>query len=199
VFAEHGVSELLGLDGNHLDPDRLVIPLEMFRPTDLSSPFEVGRTFDLAVCLEVAEHLPAQAAADFVASVAKAAPIVLFSAAVPGQGGEHHVNEQWPAYWAALFAAAGHKCSDALRPQLWMHDGIDFWYRQNMLLFFDPAHAIAERLAARGAIGPPLPLVHPELFLRSLSSAAAPAESSRRRRAVRKAIEIVGRMARRGS
>jgi SAM-dependent methyltransferase len=87
VFAEHGAADVTGVDGDSVDRDRLEIPADRFRGHDLARPLSVGRTFDLAVSLEVAEHLPAASADDFVASLAHLAPVVLFSAAAPYQGG----------------------------------------------------------------------------------------------------------------
>lgn len=103
VFRKHGASRILGLDGYNVDPAWLCIPQDCFRALDLSKPFQVAEVFDLAVCLEVAEHLPKDAAPGFIQSLARLAPGVLFSAAVPLQGGTHHVNEQWPGYWQDLF------------------------------------------------------------------------------------------------
>src|SRR4051794_6556440 len=81
VFAECGAPDVFGIDGDYVDARRFEIPAERFEPRDLSRPFELLRTFDLAVSLEVAEHLPAAAADDFVASLTRLAPVVLFSAA----------------------------------------------------------------------------------------------------------------------
>ena len=106
VFREHGVEDVRGIDGDYVDRAELQIPRERFHPHDLTRPLELGHTFDLAVSLEVAEHLPPESADDFVTSLTRHAPIVLFSAAAPYQGGQNHVNEQWPAYWAARFASA---------------------------------------------------------------------------------------------
>lgn len=67
---------------------------------------DLGR-FDLALCIEVAEHLPERVAPKLVDGLTRASDRVLFTAAVPGQGGTHHVNEQPRAYWERLFAARG--------------------------------------------------------------------------------------------
>ena len=162
-----GVGDILGLDGPWNPADALKIPAGSFRRVRLDQPFEVGRRFDLAICVEVAEHLPGADADRLVGELCALAPMVLFSAAIPGQGGLHHVNEQWPAWWAARFTAHGRACLDHLRPTLWADDGITWWYRQNLLLFVDPALATpGTPLAAalEHATAAPPPLVHPELF-----------------------------------
>ena len=93
TFQEHGVSDILGIDGDYVDRDMLYIPQQDFKTIDLNRPFTLNRTFDLAVCLEVAEHLEAEHANDFVESLTRLAPIILFSAAIPLQSGTNHVNE----------------------------------------------------------------------------------------------------------
>jgi hypothetical protein len=85
--------------------------------------------------LEVAEHLPEVHADRFVSLLASLSDEVLFSAAIPGQGGRHHVNEQFPSYWIRKFAAHGFRCFDFLRPMLWGRGDVDVWYRQNVIFF----------------------------------------------------------------
>jgi SAM-dependent methyltransferase len=135
VFRKLGVDETLGIDGEHVDRDLLQIPQDRFQAFDLTKPFSLGRTFDLAVSLEVAEHLRADCAAAFVECLTRAAPVVLFSAAIPFQGGTHHVNEQWPGKWAALFQQHGYLPVDFIRKRIWQNDAVEWWYAQNTLLF----------------------------------------------------------------
>src|SRR5690349_6826641 len=96
AFKDLGVPRLLGVDGEHVDQSQLMIPPTCFRSVDLTRPFELPRDFDLALCLEVGEHLPGESAARVVRELTKSAPMVVFSAAIPGQGGTGHINEQWP-------------------------------------------------------------------------------------------------------
>ena len=168
VFREHGITDVLGVDSAGLDLDLLQIPREQFLARDLAQPLKLSRQFDLALSLEVAEHLPAECASTFVASLVRLAPVVLFSAAVPYQGGTHHINEQWPGYWIDLFEQHGYLALDCLRDKVWVNDRVDWWYRQNMLLFCLPE--VVERNAGlRGELvhSPTsrLARVHPKLFL----------------------------------
>jgi len=151
-----GVSDVLGIDGDYVDRTALHISAERFTNVNLERPFSLGRTFDLVQTLEVAEHLDEACADTFVESLVKHGETVLFSAAIPGQGGDHHVNEQWPSYWAEKFARAGYTLYDIIRPQIWNDPRIMMWYRQNILIFargrsFDTSAA-------------PLNLVHPEFW-----------------------------------
>ncbi len=167
ALAERGVTDLLGLDGDWVDGARLVMPRQAFRAVDLAAVWPVDRRFDLAISLEVAEHLPATRADAFVAALVKASDRVLFSAAVPGQGGVGHLNEQWPAWWAEKFMAHGYVALDCLRSRIWHDPAIPFWYRQN-LLFYVRAEAIPPALAWSVPAtddGWPMALIHPELYL----------------------------------
>jgi SAM-dependent methyltransferase len=135
VFKEAGTSEILGLDGNYVERQRLLIDPSCFQAVDLTVPIALGRSFDLAICVEVAEHLPTMKSETLVQSLTEASPFVLFSAAVPGQGGVHHVNEQWPDYWEALFALRHYERLDPFRPVLLRDGRVRWWYRQNLYLY----------------------------------------------------------------
>ncbi|MGE3619859.1 MAG: methyltransferase domain-containing protein [Acidimicrobiia bacterium] len=137
AFKDAGVPDVLGLDGGAPGPQTRIDPTEL-RTVDLSRPIDVGRTFDLAVTLEVAEHLPASRSASLVDDLCRLAPVVLFSAAIPGQGGTEHVTERWPSYWVELFAAHGYELVDRIRPSIWDEDDVESWYAQNVLLFAAP-------------------------------------------------------------
>lgn len=135
VFLNLGVEDVFGIDGDYVARDILQIPQNRFHAVDLTKPFSLGRIFDLAMSLEVAEHLPADCAAGFVERLIHHAPLVLFSAAIPMQGGTNHINEQWPDQWAALFREHGYLPVDCIRKRVWRNDSVECWYAQNTLLF----------------------------------------------------------------
>jgi len=137
-FERNGVADYLGVDGDYVARHLLKIPADRFRPIDLRNVSDLGRGFDLACSLEVAEHLPEDRAKSFVAALVKAAPVVLFSAAIPLQGGTEHVNEQWQSYWAKLFAEHGYIALDCIRPAIFGDRRVEWWYRQNILVFCLP-------------------------------------------------------------
>ena len=168
VFQTLGVDDFLGLDGDYIDRSRLLIPQEKFRAVDLAEPFFLERTFDLAISMEVAEHLPPESAEGFIESLARLAPAVLFSAAIPHQGGNNHLNEQWPDRWAALFEVRGYVTVDCVRRRVWRNEAVEWWYAQNTFLF-----ARREVVEGNGALKAEFErtdpnqfrLVHPERYL----------------------------------
>jgi hypothetical protein len=136
-----------------------------FFPADLTAlhrslvPDVMDRApYDLALCLEAAEHLPASAAAKLVDFLCDLAPVILFSAAIPGQGGHGHLNEQWPGYWADLFLGRGLVCTEELRWEFWDDPRVEPWYAQNLLIFAKYDWFDAKRLSFTKY---PKRLIHP--------------------------------------
>jgi SAM-dependent methyltransferase len=166
VFGEYGISDVVGVDSQHMPVKKLEIPVSNFRVADLMAPLNLDRRFDLALCLEVAEHLPEKAAPILIDSLVRSAPLVLFSAAVPHQGGTHHVNEQWPQYWAGKLKEHGYVACDCFRLSLWHHEEVAFYYIQNLLLFAN-GEALARYPSLRAHVidGPVPALVHPDNYL----------------------------------
>lgn len=157
---ELGTNRVLGFDGRYVGSDLLQIEPREFVSIDLGTerPTFEGR-FDLAMSLEVAEHLPIGRAESFVEDLCRASDTVLFSAAIPGQGGTHHVNEQFPSFWIPLFGRAGLRCFDVIRPEIWTDRTVEVWYRQNVLVF-----SKTRQFGNGKSPSPPLDLVHPELW-----------------------------------
>ena len=135
VFQAHGVEDVWGIDGDYVDKNAIEIPKERFLTFDLKSPFRFNRQFDLVVSLEVGEHLPNECAETFVDSLTKLAPVILFSAAIPFQGGTQHVNEQWQDYWVKHFQNKGYVAIDCIRNRIWGNKRVEIWYAQNILIF----------------------------------------------------------------
>jgi 2-polyprenyl-3-methyl-5-hydroxy-6-metoxy-1,4-benzoquinol methylase len=178
-----GVSEIHGVEGPWLDQRLLCIEKERVSIFDLESPFDLERRFDLVISLEVAEHLSQASAEGFIHTLVRHGDVVLFSAAIPHQGGHNHVNEQWPDYWAGLFAGFHFLCLDFLRPALWHQKGVYGHLKQNLLLFISEAlvaNALFKELAASSMSRGPLPLVHPEVYTGHFSNLDQWKESGRR-------------------
>jgi SAM-dependent methyltransferase len=166
AFAAAGVSRLVGVDGEWNEASFMGRAEIEFRGMDLEALTAdkvlgpATEPFGLAMSVEVAEHLSPEAGEALVQVLTRAAPVVMFSAAVPGQGGTSHRNEQWPSYWVRRFAAHGYDVWDVLRRKLWDDDRVTYWYRQNVLLF-----APADTFSPGITTPCPLDIVHPELLL----------------------------------
>ncbi len=159
-----GIADIQGVDASEYDAAQFHIPAANYLQHDLTALLHLHRTFDLVLCLEVAEHLPETAAGTLIKSLAAHGSVVLFSAAIPGQGGQHHINEQWQSYWQQLFATEGYLAIDLIRPHIWHHPDVLPWYKQNLLLYVKKGHLLTVQYdSARQP-----DLVHPELFVANL-------------------------------
>lgn len=176
AFRAAGVSEVHGVDGPWSPADKTLREGEFtrwnFEAGDPAGPALPRERYDLVTSLEFVEHIDesrADAVADFLASKGD---VLLISAAIPLQGGQHHVNERWPEYWTAKFAKRGFRPFDAMRLALWDNPEVASWYRQNMILYFregcmpDAVRNWGEALALK-ALESPRAMVHPELFART--------------------------------
>lgn len=163
AFATFGC-HVLGIDGGYVTASALGGDVVAFVAHDLTTSLApLGMTgSDLAVSLEVAEHLPESRASSFVDDLCALAPAVLFSAAIPGQGGTGHINEQWPDYWVKLFEAHDYTVSGALRLMIWNDDRVENWYRQNLLFAARSPQDYPTLFDT--PLAPPWPLVHPVLY-----------------------------------
>ncbi|TDK43320.1 class I SAM-dependent methyltransferase [Algoriphagus formosus] len=156
-----GISDVLGVDGDYVDRRLLYRYLsnDEFFSHDLSEPLDLRKKFDLGICLEVAEHLPESASDTIVETLIRNTDVILFSAAIPGQGGQNHLNEQWPVYWAEKFSKHGYVFLDIIRPLIWDNPMVDFWYKQNIFIVIKESHELASKFSSSFQS-----LVHPELY-----------------------------------
>lgn len=163
-------AQVHGYDGDYVNRDMLVIEQEEFTPYDLSEKIPVDRRYDMAMSLEVAEHLDAGCADRFVADLTQFSDVVLFSAAIPGQGGDGHVNEQWPDYWQEKFEANGFVCCDCLRDVFWNMDELNYYYKQNIVLYVNKEkEALIQKLSSMEK-RPMMNIVHPITYLKYKSN-----------------------------
>ena len=186
VVKGHGVEDVLGYDGSWIDRSHLLIAPPEFVAADLNEPLTVDRRFDLALCLEVGQILRPESAAPLVDALTALADVVVFSAAIPGQGGILHENEQWPAYWAELFREHGYAASDPFRLALWEREEVKWWFRQNLVCFATPEALDRHPVLADARCQAPLPLVHPGCLENARSATAEPAQARRRWAALRR-------------
>lgn len=165
VFQDNGLKDILGIDGAHTDISKIVIDKNYFVVKDLENEFNVDRKFDLAVTLEVAEHLKNTSADSFIKSITQLSDIILFSAAIENQGGQNHINEQFPNYWEKLFNKYGFEFYDIIRFEFWENQNVDLWYRQNMLLAIKKGSELTKFEKHKNNIN----IVHPEHYINKLN------------------------------
>lgn len=161
---ELGATSAFGIEGDWVTSAMLDDTGIIFAPQDLEQRF-TGPRVDLAISLEVGEHLSPARADSFVTDLVALAPAVLFSAAIPGQGGVAHINEQWQSWWATRFATHGYTAHDVVRPAIWTDEAIPAWYRQNTVLYLDETTRTALNLAPSDPSL--LDKVHPSFWARA--------------------------------
>jgi hypothetical protein len=167
---EQQIENIFGIDGDWVSDEHLVIPKKQFRRQNLNESFNLDTQYDLAICLEVAEHIYCDNAAQFIKSITGLSDIILFSAAIPGQGGINHFNEQWPDYWIDLFKKENYVGFDLVRKKIWNDDKIPCWYKQNIIVFIAENKIPGLDLKYKAEDVYPLSIVHPELYNRKIYS-----------------------------
>jgi hypothetical protein len=165
VAKELGATTIHGFDGAYVPEGRLLIDRSAFTSTDLGESIHCDKTFELCICLEVAEHLGPGRADGLVRDLTRLSNVVAFSAAVPFQGGDGHANEIWPEYWASLFANHGYLPWGGLREAIWDLRDVPWWYRQNLILFVQRTEWDALLPGERPSSCRRLTLIHPESYL----------------------------------
>jgi len=163
AFIDNGVSKVAGYDGPWVPIGGLQIPAECFHPIDFYSELPEVGTFDLSICLEVAEHVSPEVATRLISLLCRSADLVLFSAAIPGQGGYEHINEHFQDYWIAEFRSLGFFPVDCVRPHFWMNDKVQWWYQQNCIIF---ANAVSKEKYRLKEVPVITSLIHPAHYER---------------------------------
>jgi len=156
-FIKNGIKEVRGIEGewileaiNNSDSPWLQI-------ADLEDEIIFDTKFDLAICLEVAEHLDEIHADTLVRNLVNASNVIFFSAAIPGQGGTNHVNLQYPDYWATKFSKFGYFLEWDPRNLLSGNKEVAPWYQQNCLLY-------KKSNSSSSTLVIPKVIRHPEIF-----------------------------------
>ncbi len=153
--------DVTGFDGNYIDRNKLEIDSKEFISVDLDEIREVGRKFDLVISTEVAEHLKPESADQFVELLTSASDNILFSAAIPGQGGDNHLNEQWQNYWTGKFESKGFIPDYSVREFFWNDDRITNWRRQNIMFYTRNSYMVGRAIQKSNQLNN---VVHPSFF-----------------------------------
>lgn len=136
VYKRFGASEIMGIDrGGGYEHDLMQIDKSEYQQYDLNKRFSANKKYDIAQCLETAEHIEVENAEAVVSNLVNLSDIILFSAAIPHQRGAHHVNEQWPDYWIKLFEEKDYAVVDCIREKIWNNAEVRGFYAQNLFLF----------------------------------------------------------------
>lgn len=160
-----GSTKLKGFDGGWIKKGDLISQNIDFTIINFEDALPVlDEKYDLCISLEVAEHISEKYAKNFVDHLCEASDVVLFSGAIKYQGGDNHVNEQWQSYWIDLFKSNGYECFDVFRASLWTNEAVEWWYRQNILLFSRPQNDLINNEQLRAAEKPIFDIVHPKNY-----------------------------------
>lgn len=151
AFGAEGATELVGIDGPWVNTQDLVDQRIEFIPHDLNEPINIDHErFDLAICMETAEHLRKESSSTLVRNLVSLSDVVIFSAAYSDQGGTNHINEQSHTYWAKIFRENGYSAYDFFRPFMWGNEAVEFWYQQNAFLYVKSGASIAKKFDQAG-------------------------------------------------
>lgn len=168
ICGDLGATTLYGLDGKWNSQTNMLDQRIKFFQVDLSEGFVCDQKFDLALSLEVAEHVEPQSSNRFIASLVECSDLVMFGAAYIGQGGTGHVNERRHSFWASLFNEHDYGVFDFFRPYTWANEDVEFWYRQNTFLYARRGSKHYVQLTSLGLSELPnygfMDCIHPKLF-----------------------------------
>lgn len=161
------IKDFLGIDKHQYDPTYMLIPTEKYMQFDLCNPLKLTRKVDMAISVEVAEHVNPKYSDVFIKNLCSCSEIVLFSAAISHQGGTEHINEQSCTYWEMKFNKYGYKAIDCIRPYFWNNEQIEIWYRNNCILYIEQ-HTYEKSSIHIPQNTYPLDIIHPSMLHRIL-------------------------------
>jgi len=162
-FENCGINDYLGTDGNYVTEDIFRANFSKFIPKNLETEVNFNQKFDLVLSLEVGEHISQNSSETFIKSICNHSDLIIFSAAIPGQKGTHHINENLQSYWAGLFKKNGYYPYDEIRPLIWYNPHILFWYRQNIIVYKKEPNK-------KSLTNAELDLIHPEFKFRNVKN-----------------------------
>lgn len=134
-WESNNVNDILGIDGEYVDLKQILVKENQFKYFDIQNNFDLKRKYDLATCLEVGEHIEKIKSEVLVQNLVRHSDMILFSAALPGQGGTNHINEQDHRFWINLFEKYDYIPFDYPRLRIMNNIKIMPWYRYNLMLF----------------------------------------------------------------
>lgn len=162
---ELNIKKILGVDIHDYADDYMLISSEQYKKCDLRNEVKLEICADLVISVEVGEHVEENCSKQFIDNICNHGEVVLFSAAIPFQGGQGHINEQPCSYWAQLFTSNGYMLFDCIRPQFWNSSNVEIWYKNNCVMFIreDRYDAVINRFKVSSY---PIDIIHPDMLKR---------------------------------
>lgn len=157
--------DILGIDQHDYSAYDMCIPCSQYMQFDLRKELELSRRYDLAISVEVGEHIEPKYQSIYLDNLIKHSDIILFSAALPLQGGTGHINEKPCSHWVDLFKSRGYQTIDCIRPFIWNNPAVEVWYRNNTILFAS-SNAYDRILSVLHPLPPPIDIIHPDMLRR---------------------------------
>lgn len=167
VMESFNKEDYLGIDQHDYSSEYMLISQEKYLKYDLCYPLSLSRKYDIAISVEVAEHIDSKYAGIFIGNLCRHSDVILFSAALPNQGGTGHINEQPCSYWKQIFERFKYRAIDCIRPVFWNNKTIEVWYRNNSILYINE-QIYNEFIKLIPTQIHPLDIVHPEMLERIL-------------------------------
>ncbi len=140
---KEGVSDVLGVEGSPAAFSNLLVDKKYIIQHDLRKPLNLNRKYDIALSIEVAEHIDKKYSDVYLKSMCDCSDLIIFTAATPNQGGKCHVNEQPHKWWIEKFKKHSFrfdkKMTDLLRRKIKENAEagkfIVFWLEPNIMVF----------------------------------------------------------------
>ena len=176
VACKMGIEDAMGYDIPIAGGQKRLIEASHLVECDLSELYDFGRRFDLAVSTEVIEHIPQGKEGTFIANCCAASDFVLFSGAIPYQGGVGHVNEHWLEHWNSFFKSNGYVCFDLFREKFWYDPRIQYYYRQNTVFYVHCSRVDELHSKGLNSTSQPQTRIHPEMIIQCVNRALPPSE-----------------------
>jgi len=160
------INNIMGVDQNLYDSSYMLIPNKNYLQRDLQKSVSLDMKMDLVISVEVGEHIESRYSHVFINTLCQHGDIILFSAALPYQGGTGHINEKPCSYWRDIFSDLDYIAIDCIRGVFWEDDDVEVWYKNNTILYvrdglqFDILNKISSSY--------PIDIIHPDMLQRIL-------------------------------
>lgn len=131
-FFKYAGFDIDGYDGN---PNTVELSRGLCSVLDLTTNFELGKTFDCVLSLEVGEHVPKEYEQNYINNLVKySKKYIIISWGVPGQGGYGHVNCQTNEYVKNEFKKRGYESMDLLEVAI-RNSAEASWFANTLMVF----------------------------------------------------------------